>query len=389
MRRNLLIAKTLAREPLNASVLMISGSHLINNFSKPDSVDFLTLPSVKKNKYGNYSSRFLNLSLDEITKIRSEIILSAMEGFQPDAFIVDGVPRGLNKELDATFKFLRNKGRTYCILGLRDILDDPDKIKKEWSHRKNEKAICDNFDSIWIYGDRKVYDSIKEYEFSDQLEEKTNFIGYLDRRVNAGDTSSNINSISFKEFNIKTEPFVMCMSGGGEDGAHLSETFLDAELPENTHGIILTGPNMPSSVIKKLHFQAAKSPYKHILEFHPEPLNLLSQAKSIIAMGGYNTVSEIISYKKRALIVPRVTPRVEQLIRAQIFSDLGLVDICRPSELTPQYIYEWLKIDELGRPSLDNSINLNGLENLQQHLAENLTLEPISTFCQIGETEIV
>jgi predicted glycosyltransferase len=378
MRRNLLIANTLAQEPLNSSVLMISGSHLINNFTKPDSVDFLTLPSVKKSKCGNYSPRFLDLSLGEITTTRSGIISSAMEGFQPDVFIVDGVPRGLNSELDATLKLLRDKDSTYCILGLRDILDDPDKIKKEWAQRKNEEAIRENFDSIWIYGDREVYDSVKEYEFSDQLAEKINFTGYLDRRTSLNGNDTKTHSTLFNEFNTATEPFVLCMAGGGEDGAHLLETFSEAKLPKGTHGIILTGPYLPSSIKNKLHSDVEKYPYKHILEFHPEPLQLLRQAKSVIAMGGYNTVSEIISFNKKALIVPRVTPRVEQLMRAQVFSDLGLVDLCRPSELTSSFINEWLKSDALFPPHPDTPVNLKGLENIQRHLMEYFSMEQVS-----------
>ena len=34
-------------------------------------------------------------------------------------------------------------------------------------------------------------------------------------------------------------------------------------------------------------------------------------------MGGYNTFCEVLSFDKRALIVPRHTPRLEQAIRAE------------------------------------------------------------------------
>ena len=34
-------------------------------------------------------------------------------------------------------------------------------------------------------------------------------------------------------------------------------------------------------------------------------------------MGGYNTYCEILSFDKPALIVPRMRPRLEQLIRAR------------------------------------------------------------------------
>ena len=42
-------------------------------------------------------------------------------------------------------------------------------------------------------------------------------------------------------------------------------------------------------------------------------------------MGGYNTFCEILSFDKPSLIIPRTVPRLEQFIRAERASDLGLV----------------------------------------------------------------
>ena len=44
-------------------------------------------------------------------------------------------------------------------------------------------------------------------------------------------------------------------------------------------------------------------------------------------MGGYNTVCEVLSFQKQALIVPRVRPRSEQWIRAERLRDLQLIDV--------------------------------------------------------------
>jgi predicted glycosyltransferase len=41
-------------------------------------------------------------------------------------------------------------------------------------------------------------------------------------------------------------------------------------------------------------------------------------------MGGYNTFCEIVSFDKRALIVPRTQPRMEQYLRAAKSEELGL-----------------------------------------------------------------
>src|SRR5260370_768723 len=51
----------------------------------------------------------------------------------------------------------------------------------------------------------------------------------------------------------------------------------------------------------------------------------MERAAGVVAMGGYNTFCEILSFDKRALIVPRTTPRLEQYIRASRAAERALV----------------------------------------------------------------
>jgi predicted glycosyltransferase len=51
----------------------------------------------------------------------------------------------------------------------------------------------------------------------------------------------------------------------------------------------------------------------------------MARAAGVVAMGGYNTFCEILSFDKRALIVPRTAPRLEQFIRARRAAELGLL----------------------------------------------------------------
>ena len=105
----------------------------------------------------------------------------------------------------------------------------------------------------------------------------------------------------------------------------LAKAFLRARLPGN--GVLVTGPLMPDDVREDLHRLAADRPKIRIVEFVTDPCPLLAQATRVIAMGGYNTFCEILSLDKRALLVPRSTPRKEQLIRATKAGELGLVNM--------------------------------------------------------------
>ena len=58
----------------------------------------------------------------------------------------------------------------------------------------------------------------------------------------------------------------------------------------------------------------------------------MARAAGVVAMGGYNTFCEILSFDKRALIVPRTAPRLEQFIRTERAAELGLLAMLSEQE---------------------------------------------------------
>src|SRR5262249_51265307 len=54
---------------------------------------------------------------------------------------------------------------------------------------------------------------------------------------------------------------------------------------------------------------------------------LMQRAAGVVAMGGYNTFCEILSFDKKAIIVPRTRPRLEQFIRTRAARNLGLLEM--------------------------------------------------------------
>ncbi|HYT04332.1 MAG TPA: hypothetical protein VEM13_05555, partial [Gemmatimonadales bacterium] len=99
-------------------------------------------------------------------------------------------------------------------------------------------------------------------------------------------------------------------------------------------------------------------------------------ADRVVAMGGYNTVYEVLSFEKPALIVPRVTPRREQLIRAERLRALGLVDVLHPEALSAAALSTWLaRTPAPVRPARER-IDFNGLRRVPQLLEELLGSRP-------------
>jgi len=371
-RRNMLIAHTLASATTPADILLVTGAAEANAFTMPPAVDCLSLPSLQKGADGRYEARRLDLSLRDLSALRADTIKAALLSFDPDVLIVDNVPRGAARELDATLAALRATGNTRIVLGLRDILDEPAVVAHEWERAENLQALRDYYDAIWVYGDPSVYDAAHAYRFPIDIAAMVSYTGYLDGRLRSGFSEAESDA-AIEALCLPPGRLALCLVGGGQDGASVASAFVQAPLPDDMNAVIVTGPYMPDDVQQQLHKAACDNPRLRVLDFLPEPTLLLNRADRVIAMGGYNTVCELLAFAKPALIVPRVTPRREQWIRAERLRQLGLIDTLHPNAVTPAALGEWLATDLPPATRARDLINLNGLDRLPDLLQELLT----------------
>jgi predicted glycosyltransferase len=369
IRRNLLIAQSVAASALSATTLMIAGAREAAQFAMPRRVDCMTLPSIQKDNTGVYTARRLCLSLRDIVSLRAHIIQGALEAFRPDVLIVDTEPRGAFRELEPALSWLRMHGRTHVVLGLRDIRDDAAAVQREWQKASSDAAVRDYYDEVWVYGDPKVFDVCREYRLSRDVEGKLRYTGYLDQRarltfVEPGDDGPRV---------LATLPagrMVLCTVGGGQDGVALARAFIETELPRDSFGVVLAGPQMAPDLLQELRTCAAARKAVRVLRFLPEPAPLFARADRLITMGGYNSALEAVSFAKTALIVPRVKPRQEQWIRADRFRALGLLDVLHPDDLSPTRLGAWLADERAPAPATE-AIDLAGLRRAVEFLMES------------------
>jgi len=92
--------------------------------------------------------------------------------------------------------------------------------------------------------------------------------------------------------------------------------------------LVVFGPFMLPDHQAAFAARAAHLPKVRTITFDARLENLLARAAGVVAMGGYNTFCEILSFDKPALIVPRTAPRLEQYIRAQRAAELGWSPCC-------------------------------------------------------------
>jgi predicted glycosyltransferase len=361
MRRNLLVAQALAASPLRPTILLVAEAREAGGFSMPASVDCVTLPGLRKGSDGCCTPRSLPLSLREVVALRAEIIRTTLRAYAPDVLIVDHLARGALGELQPALAALRADARTRCVLGLRDVLEAPSAVRREWTRWRTAAAIRAYYDAVWVYGDQSVYDLTHEYRLPDSVAARLTYTGYLDsrRRLECEITSS---QSLFSTLGIGDRRVALCLVGGGQDGGPLAEAFLRASLSSDMVGVLVTGPYMLPDSRSRVRALASSNPGFKVLDTLIEPTPLLDRADCVVAMGGYNSVCDVLSFGKRALIVPRGLPRREQQIRAERLGARGAFQVLDPRHLTPAAIASWVSTPQ--SDAVLPRIDLGGLSRI-------------------------
>jgi predicted glycosyltransferase len=368
MRRNLAIAEALAHTRSHP-VLLIAGAREATAFPMPPGVDCVALPALRKRSNGRYAPRSMDLPLESLIRLRSRTISAALDSFAPEALIVDKVPLGVGRELEPSLNALKGGGRARLVLGLRDVLDVPATARREWCAMDCDAVIREFYDRVWIYGDQRVYDPVAEYRFSHDVAVKVRYTGYLDRHASRR-RARLAAAEALHRMELPPGRLWLCLVGGGEDGYRLASAFARVDFEEDVSGAIVAGPFMSNREMHDLRRLAQDRTRLGLLEFVEEPGGLIRQADSVVAMGGYNTICELLSLRKRALVVPRIKTRREQLIRAERMRDLGLLELLEPDRLSPAALTKWLTGGPAGVRPAATRIDMGGLDRIPDLLEE-------------------
>ncbi|WP_299044052.1 glycosyltransferase [uncultured Tateyamaria sp.] len=316
LRRSRALASALTQSGVAESAIILTGSPVAGRFTFPPAVDHVRLPGVKKLADGTYVSQTSGMDIDATTSLRSALIASTIAHYEPDLLIVDKEPTGFRGELSETLQRLRARTQTRLVLGLRDVLDEPDVLAAEWARKGAVEATEAFYDEIWVYGPRSVYDPTQGLPLSDQARDRTVWTGYLRRSI-------------VDPADVPDTPYILVTPGGGGDGAAMVDLVLSAYEHDpdlGPHAVLVYGPFLSGEVREKFETRVdALGGRVTSTGFDSKIEPLFAAAQGVICMGGYNTFCELLSFDQRAVIVPRTEPRLEQWIRAHRAEELGLV----------------------------------------------------------------
>jgi predicted glycosyltransferase len=367
IRRMLVIAQSLVEADLNTSVLILSGSPMLHAFRIPPQIDYIKLPCLTRTMQGDYEAKFLDLDVEQILRLRSNIIKSSILDFDPDLILVDKKPFGVGDELASALGELQKQGhRAKLVLLLRDILDSPESTIRIWQKNGYHKAIQSFYDQVLVVGSPEVFDLCKEYEFPGESHDKVRFCGYIAREAGRSSRQQ-----LRQQYGIGNERLVLVTPGGGEDGYQLLKCYLQGLRLQkdvgDTKTLVICGPEMIGSQRNHILTLVGECPNVAMQNFTDDMMACMNAADLVISMGGYNTVCELLTLHKRAIVIPRVMPVQEQWIRAERMANLGLIRAIHPEKLTPSILMATVQ-DELTKvnvhPQNLYQINLNGLSGV-------------------------
>jgi predicted glycosyltransferase len=341
VRRASRIVRALAALDPGASILLVTGSpatHWLR--SLPPGADHLHIPTLVTSGAGAALPSTLGLGVAELASLRSGITQRALELFEPDVLLVDNFPLGTRLELLPVLRELRHRP-TRTVLGLRDVVDPPEKVRRDWERDGLYAVLERYYDRILVYGVREVLDAAAGYGLAPGIAAKLSYCGYVTENGVGAAPGAARAALGLDA------GFLLATVGGGGDGRPLLEAFLGAldRFPER-QALVVAGELMGEADRAAVR-AAASRPRVAFRDHLPDLPPLFAEAGLVVAMAGYNTAAEILAAHGRAVLVPRSwrpgehaaadKTRVdgEQLVRAEGLARLGAVRWLHPAKLAP------------------------------------------------------
>ena len=324
LQRCLTLATAVCEQDPTATALIVTGSQYVPH-GVPAGVDIVKLPAMGRDGAGSYAAHSLGVESAHLSRVRAGVSSAIAREFAPDVVVVDKLPLGVDSELESTLREVR-EGHARVVLGLRDIEDSPEAVRRRWDEGRHGEVLETLYDQVLVYGPESSLDMLDCVSWDRPLPpvEHVGFVGAEPARARPEDLPADYLLVTF---------------GGGVDGYPLAAAFLDAvrARPLPLPALVVTGPLMAEDEVEDLRTRAAGLDVT-VQTSRDDLAAVAGHARAAVAMAGYNTVSELLRAGTPTLLVPRVRPSGEQLIRAEGLAAAGAVDMLHPDDLDPQVL---------------------------------------------------
>jgi predicted glycosyltransferase len=366
----LAIATHLSETLAGTSFLVLTDLPVFGRFRLPPNLDYVHIPSLARRNGKAPEPASQRECLQGVRDLRKRVVRAAHESFDPDRVIVDRLPLGVEGELAEALQALRRgQPGIRLVAGLWDVAGAPDAVSASWARDGTRDALEALYDEVWVYGTPDLFDPVREYELPVEAVEKLVYTGYLRHRGRPGSAREKLLAQGLDP----DRPVVLVTLGSGRGGYPLADgylRFLESAGAADFQSHLVCGPLLPDADKEDLELRAARLPGVTLERFHKDLTPWFQAASVVVSTSGFNTWCQILSFEKRAIVVPRVDGSSDQEVRAEALAREQLVDVLRPGELSPERLGERVlaQLDASGPPG--RALPLDGLENLATRLIQ-------------------
>jgi predicted glycosyltransferase len=362
VRRSSLIVKALCQQ--GAQVHVIFGGSPVPSMSF-GSAKMHFLPAVRSSDAA--FSGLVNADGSVVTQIqkeaRSSQLLDICERVQPDLIVTETFPFGRRQmrfELQPLLNWVKQQSKPpILVASIRDIL------QKRRAIREQEclEIVAGHYQKILVHGDEHFFPLANSFEHVQQIEAKLHYTGYACPELTDQQKSA-----------PKSKKIVVSV-GSGMIGKNIIECALalyHSGFAKDYEWLLITGPNMPEPL--KQSFIAQSQDNLSVVDLADDFLAELVGAAVSVSRAGYNTVMDLLQTKTPAVLIPfEGVSETEQLMRAQILSQHGVLQQVKDSKLTPKNLAAAIE-RALSNERGDVEIDSNGANNSAALLIEWATL---------------
>ncbi|MEZ5376609.1 MAG: hypothetical protein R2733_08870 [Acidimicrobiales bacterium] len=345
VRRNSLIARAILADDPTAEVMVVTGLPVKPSWLDDHRIEVVRVPALLKDGDGTY--RNAGMPFEQAVQCRADIFDQTIAAWRPDVCIVDRHPYGTAGELRPGLDRARDLGAA-VVLGLRDVLDEPDVVRRELAG-EGWRGVADDFDALLVYGQQSLCDHQLEYGLS----VPPIYCGWVVEQAAPRPRASNL---------------LVVTAGGGGDGDQIFQLGLGlARQLVDQRVILVAGPYARSADVSDPALEGRVELRQNV----PSCVSLFAEASAVVQMAGYNSTVESLATGLRPVLMPRRSPRREQAIRASRLAALGLADVVDEGAAVDEVA--WL----LSRPRLlapgqlaDAGLDLDGARTAASVLRE-------------------
>jgi predicted glycosyltransferase len=348
-------------------ICFINGGQVIPEFEFPPEIEVVNIPAVKTDsEFQKLAPVDDNLTMSAVEIIRTNMLLSVCDRFQPDILIIELFPFGRRRfsfELIPLMEKAKAMG-TKIVSSVRDIV-----VTKQDQQRHEEKVcrlINKYFDLLLIHGDPNFIKLNLSFSRIDDLNCPVHYTGYVVQPIPQPQP-------------INKQPLILVTVGGGRFGHDLLECvahtapILQDKIPH--HIQVFTGAFSPNEVLVKLQQITKNLDNITVERYTPNLLNYMQQADLSIGMGGYNTTMNILSTGVKAMMMAfQGNNDKEQETRLKKLDSLGRVKMIQPEDLQSEKFAKDI-VSYLKQNPSQLTLNLNGVENTSNYLQQLMSKE--------------